>query len=816
MNFKRAIGDWTLVGRKWQIPASVPGDITIEFYKAGIVSDPYIQENYKDSEWVGREDFTYQTRFDLTKEELSKPCHELVFESVDLYSEIYLNGELLGKTENAFLEYRFDVSKIVLPKGNVLEVKMSSTLNAMDKFDTTGYFVIFNQARIFLRKPQCHFGWDWAPKICAYGIAGNVYFESKEPYQIADVSYKSDDRGHLSFFFETNYSTKAVVDPDGNVLKPGVPKENDRFLVKLSKSPYKEDYETYEVPSMGKKTFFAVNFENFEKWWPSGYGAQPLYNYVIELYRGERKIDEKKGVFAFRTVSVLEEGKSNGTLGFDFLINGKKIFLKGSNWVPPECFTGTMTDEKYRDMIALARDMNVNILRVWGGGSYEKDIFYDLCDRYGIMVWQDICLACADIPEDDKAFVANLLKEVEFQVKRLRNHPSLIYWCGGNEKTGTYGNLITHGDFLVNCLLYGVIYNLDDSRPYRRQSPHSHTDVGNDWTSGDTHHGSLEPALQRGMKDYRAQVAEKIVPFTSECAVLGPSSEETMAKIFGKDHLWPMDEMWKDRLMDNPYAAVLMDFPHRELYYAESLYGKVEGFSDFIKKGMLAHAEAIRVESDFVRAHRSVCGAFLNWMYDDIWPSGTWAIVDYYLEPKEAYYALRRSYAPHLASFYQDERGFTHFFFDNSTLTPFNGTIKVGARKLDGSLSFEEEITVKDALEKVYDVALKKKDFAPDEYLFATYMENGKETKTLYSPSMWSNLFYENRFHYELQIESKTKAKLIVCADSFVKSLYIHFKENNKYLFSDNYLDMEKGDVREIEIVSKEETDWKSLSLSAF
>lgn len=816
MSKRQYLSEWSLHNDRFNLKAQVPGDITMDFYRAGLIKNPYVEENYKDAAYIGREDFVYECHFDVGEEAFKEPSQTLVFESVDLFSDVYLNGEKIGATKNAFLEYRFDVSKNLKKKDNVLTVHMHSTILASEQIDTTGYAATFNVPRIFLRKPQCHFGWDWAPKICAYGLAGKVYLESKDIYQITDVYYRSDDEGRLNFFIETNYFTKDIIDNDGNIIKKGAPEDDDRFIVKLAKHPGDDDFEIHEFPAMGKKNFLAIHYKDFEKWWPQGYGKQPLYDYVVELYRGDKKVDEKRGKFAFRKVGLLEEGKENGTLGMDFLINGKKIFLKGSNWVPPECFTGEMKEEKYERILSLASDMNVNILRVWGGGSYESDYFYDYCDRHGIMVWQDVCLACADIPEDDADFVHNLLEEVEYQVKRLRNHPSIIYWCGGNEKTGTYGNVITHGDFLVNQLLYGTVYNLDDTRPYRRQSPHSYTDIGNDWMSGDSHHSSFETALEKGMATYREQVAENIVPFESECAVMGPSSEETMRKIFGEKHLWPMDEVWKDRLMENPYAAVLMDFPHRELYYAENLYGEVKGFHDFIKKAMLAHAEALKCESEFTRAHKNICGAFLNWMFDDIWPSGTWSLLDYYLEPKEAYYALRKSFAPRLASFYLDKEGTTHLFFDNATNEPLSGSLKYGVKKIDGTLVYEKEIAFDGLLDDTVDHPLEKRKFAQDEYLFVSYSDGEKIQKTIYSPQMWREFSFDNDFEYHLERKNEHRATLTIKAKSFVKSLFIHFPDNYKYLYSDNYLDLEMGDEVQVDIECVEKTDFSSLCLEAF
>lgn len=813
---KRYLDDWTLRRGETLLKASVPGDITMDHYRAGLVQNPYVRENYKDAEWIGHEDFTYETSFDVSREELSEGSNELVFDGIDLFSDVYLNGTHLGDTKNAFLQYRFQVNGILKEKGNVLRVKMHSTLEKASQINVDGYAATFNIPRIFLRKPQCHFGWDWAPKICAYGITGKVYLESKNTYHITDVHYKSDDKGNLNFFVEVNYTTQDVTDIDCNILEKGTPSDEDKIIVKLEDRPGSKVFQEYEVPYTGKKNFLSLTYDFPKLWWPRGYGKQPLYRYVVELYRGGKKIDEKEGRFAFRSVSVMEVGKPNGTIGFDFLINGKKIYLKGSNWVPPECFTGEMKDDKYRDLLLLAKNANLNILRVWGGGNYESGLFYDLCDEYGLMVWQDICLACGDIPEDDKEFVDNLIEEVTYQVKRLRNHPSLIYWCGGNEKTGSYGNLITHGDFLVNCILYGVIYDLDDTRPYRRQSPHSYTDIGNDWTSGDSHAGSFELALVKGMDNYRSLVASKTVPFVSECAVMGPSSVETLGKIFGPEHLWPMDEIWKDRLMDNPYSAIKMDFPHRELYYAESLYGKTNGIEDFVKKGMLIHAEALKCEAEYSRSQRANTGAFLNWMFDDIWPSATWAIIDYYLEPKEAYYALKRSFADTLASFYQGGSGITHFFFSNSSNKRYTGSVTYGMRKANGETLLQDNIFLEKQGDHPIDICLPKTHYEKNVYFFASFEKNGKTVKTFYSPSFWKDFPASHDFTYSFRKINRTRAEITVRANGFVKSLFIHFKDNFKYIYEDNYIDLEKGEERTISIKAKEPAGFDDLKLESF
>ena len=236
---------------------------------------------------------------------------------------------------------------------NELRVEMKSTLNTMDTYDCKDYSSIFNVPRIFVRKPQCHFGWDWAPKICAYGIIDEVSIEYKNRFEIINNKVVADAKGNLRFETLLNYDNKDLKGPKDEVLKKGEPMKDDKLVYYVSKTPFGSDYERYEIAMMGRKNYLAIKNEKPELWWPNGYGKQPLYNYKIELVRDGVVQDAYQGRFAFRSVEVLEESLENNLVGMDFYINGKKIFLKGSNWVPPECFTGVMSDQKYKDLIKI-------------------------------------------------------------------------------------------------------------------------------------------------------------------------------------------------------------------------------------------------------------------------------------------------------------------------------------------------------------------------------------------------------------------------------------------------------------------------------
>lgn len=803
-------------GRVYQ--ASVPGDINYDLYLAGVIPDPYFGLNHKQIGWIAEQDFTYFTEFDADSAMLSSEEVILSFDGIDLFSEVYLNGELLGKTENAFLRYTYEVKKLLKPTANLLEVKMFSTIKAMKNIDASGYFGVFNVERLFLRKPQCHFGWDWAPNLCGYGLFGEVAISGESKFRISDVCVRTTNNGDVTLLCELNYNIRSKMDAMGVPIEnTAEAKDDDKLVFSVEKKPYSGEYISYETEVTGKKNFINLKVETPELWWVVGYGDQPLYEYRVELKRGGKTVYTKSGKFAFREIKLLEEPKSATTLGYEFCLNGKKIFVKGSNWVPAECFPGLMTDEKCKKLIDLAYNANLNMLRIWGGGSFERDFFYDYCDQKGIMVWQDFMYACSDIPEDNAAWVSNTLKECEYQIKRLRNHPSLVYWCGGNEKTGTYGLQISKGDYFIDCVLTGLVRTLDPTRPFARQSPCSITDVGNDLTSGESHYNSFEASLssypstgKTRITDYRKLVSDKIVSFASECAILGPNSVETDKKIYPTDKLWPLNEIWQDRMMDNPYAGIVMPFMQREQLYIRDMYGEAKSVEDFTAKGMAIQAEALRTEIEFARSNKNLNGGIMNWMFTDIWPSGTWSIIDYYLEPKQAYYLIKRSFKPVLITFVENKSGKTQLVAVNDTPAEFKGTVTFGSKTLCGNIVWQNSVEVQLDMGGLFKLDLPC-DCKAGDYLFACY----GDYKTLYSPAFWRDCNFNSDFTYEMQVINGNTAKIKIKANTFVKGLYFTFKDNFKYIFEDNYLDLEAGEEAVIEIKT-ENGDFSELKARSF
>ena len=813
---------WRLINteRKIDLEATVPGDVTVDLYRGNIIDDPYYGLNHKNIGWVLDNDFTYETSFDADDTLRSSEEVLLEFDGIDTFADIYLNGRHLAYTDNMFLRYTFNVKELLKEKNNVLQVRMRSTTKKMETIDDKGYFGTFNTKRLFIRKAQCHFGWDWAPDLPGYGIYGDVRLFGAPASRIDNVQCKANNDGNVTMIATLNYNIRPWIDMHGNVIsniKTGG--ENDVLRYILAQEPNKTLEESkisaVDVKVVGARNFANLKVESPQLWWPNGYGAQPLYAYKVQLVRDGKVLSEKSGRLAFRKVELAQNPTSATTLGYQFKINGVEIFAKGSNWVPMECFTGLAKEEKYKRLIDMAKDANMNVLRVWGGGIYEKDYFYDYCDEVGMLVWQDFMFACADIPEDDEAFVENVKKELNYQIKRLRNHPSIIYWCGVNEKTGSYGLQISHGDFLTEIIFRGIVEHLDGTRPFAPQSPYSIGDIGNEISTGESHVCSFEPCLQKGVQTYREMLSDSIPSFVSECAIMGPTTLENLKKIFPENKLWPMNEYWDDRLMDNPYASVLMTFAKRQQWYAEEMYGECKNVEDFICKGMTVHAETLRAEAEYARSNKGKTWGFLNWMYSDIWPSGTWSVVDYYCEPKQVYYQLKRSFASVYATFVYSNEKATEFVIFNDGLENKTVSYTYALKDFSGETLWEKSGVANVSNLDVYKEKITQTLGDKNTYLSVCYTVDKKENKTVYSPVMWRGCTFENAYDYAVKTDGKDM-QVTFKAKTFVKGVTLRLPDNCKYTYSDNYFDMEAGDEKTVTVYGAGEANADELTVTDF
>jgi beta-mannosidase len=404
----------------------VPGCVQNDLLNLGEMPDPFYRLNEIHMMGIEKKEWIYQNEFYLDKEELNDSLTtKLVFEGIDNYSDVYMNGSYLGSTDNMFLEYSYDISSIAVEGKNKIEVVFKSTTMVMDSIEAISpdkMEATVERKRSFVRKAQYSFGWDWGPRIIQTGLWKSVYIEFMgksrllEPYIYTEKLEKESALLRVKAGienFEPGKMTAEVI-----ISRAGTNKITKIVPVEREKSKY------------GIDTTIEIQYP--EVWYPNGLGCQPIYQVEIMLFFDGIPIDEVSVKTGIRTVKLLQENDSSGK-SFIFEVNGSKVFIKGANWVPGENMLSNMTREKYCDYVALAANANMNMLRVWGGGIYESDDFYEACDEMGIMVWQDFMYSCAQYPDHLEWFQNMAQIEAVSAVKRLRNHPSLVLWCGNNE-----------------------------------------------------------------------------------------------------------------------------------------------------------------------------------------------------------------------------------------------------------------------------------------------------------------------------------------------------------------------------------------------
>ena len=801
---------------KTWIEAEVPGDIHDALFKAGKIKDPYYAENCLECEWVAWKDWVYYKSFRLPENFLRENTR-IVFSGIDTYSTVWLNGQKLGDTDNMFREFSFDITEIIKEyDDNELVVKVKSVKHMMEEFPHQKYFACFNTARVFVRKAQCHFGWDWAPPLPGVGIWQDVKLVTTSEGQLLDVCVKTRIDGKVSFFVRVD--RKPVINELNNTKEEiKVEKIEDDLLVEISDgiSIYKK-----AVAVRGGKNHLTIEIENPRLWWPNGYGEPFLYHYSIKLRRKGIEIDKKEGRFGIREVELKQEPLAEGGFSFQFYINKTLVYCKGANWIPIDCFTGTIKDEKYQSLIGLAKEANFNMLRIWGGGIYEKDIFYNLCDQNGIMVWQDFMFACSDVPDDHDWFINLVIPEIEYQVKRLRNHPCIIYWCGGNEKTGSAGLKVSYGEKMFHYIIRGICNDLDSTRPYNAASPFSFSDLGNDQDSGDTHCNCLEQSFKKGMIVFRDEIDKINAVFNSECAIQGPARFQSISKFIPQDKLWPLNDLWRFRYKDNPYNTLVEEYLDIQISAAEILYGNCSDVKDFLKKAMTAHVEILKAEIEHQRCRKWVNSGFLFWMYSDIWPTGTWAVVDFYELPKPAYYAVKRAYEPLMLSI-QQKKDDIKVFIVNDLLLKEEGRLEYGQATVDGVVSWKrtiDHISVgeNEALE-ITSIGNMIKNI-PNSYIFARFIGNKYKINTTFFHKLWKDIEWrEPGLTFRVLNESKLNEKFIksieVKTDKYARMVNINLPENKWAIFSDNFFDLEAGESKQITIVAKEDFKLNSIQI---
>lgn len=621
------------------IEARVPGEIHLDCMRAGLIPDPYVNGNCLAARWVEEMIWSCRREFDAPCEALGKRVW-LVFEGLDLAATIVLNGKEIGRHCNFFYPCRVEATGLLREKHNVLAVHLDSGLYWASDKPAHGYNNGFNHLlhkRHWLRKPQCQFGWDWSTRLINVGIHKPVRLEwTAGPVRVEQ------------------FVPLAELSPDLSAGKV----EARLFVEGLGDAPVRGELRVevagvaraveVEIKPGANRLSATVDVSNPKPWWPVGCGEPRLYDVRVTLSVGGDTIAERTARVGFRHVKVVQDPHPDAGRYFHLEINGRKVFAKGANFVPADMIFARLDRARYERLTDLALEANFNMLRVWGGGLYESDDFYELCDEKGILVWQEFIFACSKYPAQDEAFHEDVKREARFNIRRLAAHPSLVVWCGNNEiEQGDWhwgydrGVVVPH-HALFHITLPRLLAEEDPTRYYQPSSPYSPEGV--DPCRDDV--GDQHPwAIGFANVDFR-EYRKMICRFPNEGGVLGPTALPTMLACVPEGQRRVSSFAWQTHdnsvdTWDEPSYA------HRIISYWLGREATKLSIEEMAYWGGLIQGEALREYCDNFRRRMFDSGSAIFWMYNDCWPATrSWTIVDYYLRRTPSFHPVRRAMAP--------------------------------------------------------------------------------------------------------------------------------------------------------------------------
>jgi beta-mannosidase len=668
---------------------------------AGMIPNIASGDNEFRTAWVAENDWVYSREFNVDGELLGSDCIVLECDGLDTLSTIRLNGEEIGRTDNMHRQYGYDVAgRILADKTNAIEIEFASPVKAAAAHVTDDSLVITPGDSMagspFIRKAMYQWGWDWAPKVPTSGIWRSIRLVGYCTARMRDVHVRQehrDGRVEVKVSVETEtFSGKPTVVP----LSKGDHRGSRPLRIRATlTSPEGNVFEqTVDNPlSSGTPVLTTILVEHPELWWPNGYGDQALYDLDITLEDETRVLDSRSMRIGLRTIELRQEEDEWGR-SFVFVVNGIPIFCKGANWIPADQFPARVTDARYKDLIASAASAHMNMLRVWGGGIYEDDRFYDLCDEHGLLIWQDFMFAGAHYPHDEE-FLENVRLELVDNIRRIRHHPCLALWCGNNEmEVYLAADWVTTGDDRRQREYLDLFYRLvpevaaaeDPDTPYWASSPASKNPLEdpNGELSGDGHYwevwhgGALFTAYREHYYRFMSEFGYQSLPSMSTIAEFAEPRDwnivSRVMEIHQKSHVG------NGRIVNDLMKTLRLP----------------ESFPMMVYASQVLQAEAIRYGVEHWRRNRndSRCMGALYWQLNDCWPVSSWSGIDYCDNWKALHYAAKRFFAPVLLSAEESSTG-AAFHVTNDRLEPFEGRVRWALERLNGIRVDTGEIEVK-------------------------------------------------------------------------------------------------------------------------
>ena len=623
------------------LSAKVPGNVHSDLLSHKIIPDPFLAHNEKLVQWVENEDWVYATTFELTAQEFANAHIDLKLENIDTYSKIYLNGQLLVQTENQFRIYNLPIKQYVKQGKNKLTISFESSVKKGKAFAQKLPYTLPGNEAVFTRKAQYQYGWDWGPRLVTCGI-GKIELAFWHEVKLENTQYKQqikrDSLAEITFtcsiFSEKKTSIQLVLvgdssSPNGTLLKT-----------------------VYLEPGYNS---IDINYKIIQPklWWSNGLGSAHLYPFKIMLFAQNNLIEKEKLAIGIRTIELVRKKDEKGT-SFEFWLNNKRVFMKGANYIPPHSFMNGLDKDVYTNTVLAAKEANMNMLRVWGGGVYADEEFYKACDENGILVWQDFMFACAMYP-GDAAFVENVKAEVTDQVIRLRNHTCIALWCGNNEidegwknwgwqKQYKYSQKDSAGieqDYLNLFAgeIPAIIKKEDSTRAYWPSSPSIGWGRKESLTQGDSHYWGI----WWGMEPFE-NYEKKVGRFMSEYGFQGMPPVSTFEKFMPNFSTNFDSASYKNHQKHPTGYQTISTYMARD-------YTMPTNFEDEIYVSQLLQARGMKTAIEAHRRAMPYCMGTLFWQLNDCWPVTSWSSIDYYGNKKAVYYQVKKSFANRLISF---------------------------------------------------------------------------------------------------------------------------------------------------------------------
>lgn len=772
-------------------PAEVPGTVHTDLVKNHLIEDPFYGTNEGKQQWIGKENWVYQAHFDLDEDIFRKKHIALIFKGLDTYAEVRLNGQTILHADNMFRTWPVEIKKIVRRKGNTMTVLFRSPMGVNKRrVEKLPYTLAADNDRspvkvsVFTRKAPYQFGWDWGPRFVTCGICRPVVLRAWEDVKIVD----------FQIFQQQVFDSLAVMEALTEVFSD-TNRSASLQLYNGENRIARKDVQLQKGPNRIKMKFY---IPHPKLWWSNGLGEAHLYRFSIHLQNQGSLIDKKSTRFGIRTLEIIQKPDSAGK-SFYVKLNGVPVFMKGANYIPQDNFLPRKSTKAYKKLLQDAKRSHMNMIRVWGGGIYERDEFYDLCDQYGLLVWQDFMFACSFYP-GDSGFLANVKQEAIQNVKRLRNHPSLALWCGNNEvrvawerwgyqKKYHYSKSDSSkifGDYLnlFHNLLPKVVEKFDPGRFYWPSSPNS---APKGWDqeakSGDMHYwdvwwgrkpfGAYGKHVGRFMSEYGFQS----LPAYASIAAFSPDSSRYLISPVLRAH------------NKHPAGYAIIN------QYMRRNFREPENLKEYILVSQLLQSMGMKIAIEAHRRAMPKCMGSLYWQLNDCWPVVSWSGIDYFGRWKALQYKLQHLFAPVLVSpVFTNNRVEIYLVSDllkpekvllKATLMDFNGKVywqKKEPVNMEANTSKRISSTEMDSLlratgkNKVFlhvEIRQKNRLLAENNLFFA-------KTKDLAlpKPQIQYKITKRNGI-YEISLSSKV----------FVKDVFLDWPDDTG-VFSDNYFSL--------------------------